>query len=1764
MPILLVITAHPNIIFSNLNNLSGSVIFGSNFNNDNSNSFSNYSTSNIVFQNLNNFSNSTLLANNTGYWCSNNFSNIATSTALTTYSNYVSVDYASSNITFCNLNSLNSGVLFSSNIGVWSSNLNFINSNSIISLSNNVLPVCTFGSNTSYFASNLATINSNNINTQSNYNKTTYNYCSNLEFFTSNLSVFSSNLCIFNSNNNSNYTTSNILFPLINSNTTRSVFSSNYLSNCRILSTLVPWTQVSGKPDFSSDGAGNDAIGVSGVTIESAGLLMSGYALLDKNGKLTYALTDSLGNMTIDPSGCFKLNDPRSYIDIGNSTTRLSKDRLLFKTGTFSNMIMNPENLSYSNAIFSLCNQIALTATSISNLTHVSCSSNLTVMGSAGVGSLTCIGLSLTSGLTTLGNVISTTYAPNLSAGQYILNNFGVAQTTLNAAFTGFAYTSHGSSNNYAGFGLWGYNLGSSSFNACGNGKFGVCTTSPTATLDVNGTANISTTLTSATHSNSGNMQIGGTLSLNGTPSGMTRKYWNNARLGNWNISGNNYFLLATSPNSGAGNNAGSLRLSGTIGGFFAGNLAMIDATITCRGGVQFLGSGYGAIQQAQLWSDVIVYNSNNVQYQYLLSITNSFSGFDLEVSCGDVGNGTVLMEPSSTPFYSNLVFNTSNSSLGSVLSNLQIKIETGTSLTTISSNTFINGYLQATNVLCTSATISNLTVPAGVITIFGGSSYLDIIGTGSQAKIFAHSDNQSYMQHSNNLVFSTRNQITPQIVMSNNGSMSIASNPSIGSNLTVSRILTVGGLQTNNAPIRINQNALYIDDGNKGIIYSGALSTYNSNFISTDGPVIYGWQGGALGTLANGGNFAIHQSNLTGSLYWNNTGVGVFKSNPAHTLDVVGNINASSNIYASSCIGVGTTSPGYPLEVVGTTVSSTFAGNLAFPYLTSVPALCSNTSPQVLYGSNTGNWSSNALATVATLANYSWASNAIQSNLNAASVASSVYIASNLIMGSNTTQCTMINTGSDEHNSNMVGYYSFGVVSGAISDFCGMKVYVSSNSTDNQPNGKSNQSHLTWFNWGNSISLSRENMRLRADGTLIHWNGGINANGVISTNNNNINVGTGCLNVATISNSGVTSITSADGDKLVLTAVGSNASKITHASGWNVGFYAGYNTGTSRVHNFYTAYNGGWSNNLQIGSQTVNINGTLSNTGNHAVGGLLKCTNLSTNNNICMQNTYGSIGMIHYSDGSTYYQLATNTADSAGSFNGLRPYQVSLANGDVNMANSQITISHSSGLLTGKAISSTSLTNSGNVVIGGILAVNQNVDTGYGKGIRYWDAADNNWSGYMCQSGVGKSVASNTACVSLDARTAHHIRMRVGSGNGQGFIWENNGENCLMSLTADTGNLFVRNLIQSSNITVGQVLNSTTLSNSGNLSIDGNLAVVGTVQTGLQFPSSDPGCFAFTRYGTAATTLDWYATGQFANGTVRSIISGSYASASFRVCIPTNSNLASFGDLFSVDVNGSCTGCNSISLNNITCTSTLNASTLINCSRLNNTGGDIVLTSGTSSNAVFYSDGSCYHKGGLSTGTAVITSNIFGGDSTFAHVSQAELGGFALTANSSGMTTINSALGQPVNIKNNNLQMAKFSKNDYTIGFDVANLPSGASLGAGPCMVSRPGGYQTMTLVAGKYEMYLFSTDLWNTSKNFCGELTVYFKNTSTTIPGVCMVRYFVSQTWGNTLDFVQLDFRNNNLSLNTAYVYSNGLTFVLNANAAQCYGCWAWKGIL
>jgi hypothetical protein len=81
--------------------------------------------------------------------------------------------------------------------------------------------------------------------------------------------------------------------------------------------------------------------------------------------------------------------------------------------------------------------------------------------------------------------------------------------------------------------------------------------------------------------------------------------------------------------------------------------------------------------------------------------------------------------------------------------------------------------------------------------------------------------------------------------------------------------------------------------------------------------------------------------------------------------------------------------------------------------------------------------------------------------------------------------------------------------------------------------------------------------------------------------------------------------------------------------------------------------------------------------------------------------------------------------------------------------------------------------------------------DGGTSHGIRIWSHSDANWGIYMATAGTGKSMVGNTTCTSLDGRASHHIRSRVANTTGGGFIWENNAETCLMSLTGNTGNLY-------------------------------------------------------------------------------------------------------------------------------------------------------------------------------------------------------------------------------------------------------------------------------------------------------------------------------------------------------------------------------------
>jgi hypothetical protein len=911
------------------------------------------------------------------------------------------------------------------------------------------------------------------------------------------------------------------------------VFSSKYLSNCRILSSLVPWTQISGKPDFSSDGARNDSIGIAGVSIGTAGLLMSGFSLLDKNGKLTNALSDTLRKMTLDPTDYFKLNDPGSYIHIGDSTTRVSKDRLLFKTGTFSNMILNPANLSYSNAIFSLCNQIAFTATSISNLTHTSISSNLTVSGSIstnsniGVGTTTQrYGLEINKALPTIGlnwgpsnkGRIDFDYSTDPVLGSGACARIEVSDDVNYSGHMDFQTRVPGSATS---------NLPSRLF-IKSSGLIGVNNSTPLYNLDIVGSANVSTTLTSATHSNSGNFQTN-TLTIPGI-----------------NVSS----YTASFP----------INTSNLVQ-----NISQYSA-ITC-----------------------------SVAFDISMSVSGSSQTMvkDYKFACGygSTGGGWRKVLPSSVSYtnpdaYELLVYNNNN-----------------------------------------------------------GITQLRVV----------HSQ-----PHVNSTV-----------------SVNIIAKYSQNDTLTVSNL-------------------------------TGNSQTTDSNWAT------YGF---------------LHTTMITqtGNL------VGVGKSTPSYELDIAGLAKVSSNMYVSSRLGIGTTSPGYALEVVGTTVLSMFAGSLSFAYLTSLPALLSNSS--ILGWSNILGAPSYVGVSNTSLPVYS---------LQTPSNNMRIYT-SNLVVGcgSDPNLATHVwNNGVDgaQFGSNEGGLASWwGVSFRCLTDNTDRHVFDCRTGDNKFVGALSNMGDASFSSnvvVGSGLTAySLTTTDLFADNT-ISAQAGISSRGdIVSQFNGGGNVGTsgtpwGSINTLTaslgdatmtsLSNSGVVSLTSGDSDKIILTGVGSDASKISHSSGWNLNYYAGYNNATQGQHNFYTAYNGGFTNQMYVHANAVNV---------------------------------------------------TNK-----------------------------------------------------------LAVNQSVDSGVGRGIWWWNDGDANWTSYFSSSGGTRSSSGGAACTSLDGRTAPHHRARSANSATQGWLWENNAEQCLMSLTPDSGNLYVRSLVQTSNINVGQTLTAAILKGSLDYNYLSNVPSLGTL----------------------------------------------------------------------------------------------------------------------------------------------------------------------------------------------------------------------------------------------------------------------------------------------------------------------------------------------
>ncbi|MCI1187243.1 tail fiber domain-containing protein [Hymenobacter sp. DH14] len=98
--------------------------------------------------------------------------------------------------------------------------------------------------------------------------------------------------------------------------------------------------------------------------------------------------------------------------------------------------------------------------------------------------------------------------------------------------------------------------------------------------------------------------------------------------------------------------------------------------------------------------------------------------------------------------------------------------------------------------------------------------------------------------------------------------------------------------------------------DGNHGLGYYGSARPWNG--FGLDGPVLFGYSGGILGTTQLGTRTTV--------LYWNNAGrVGIGTTAPAYTLHVAGTANIDGVLSTSTRLGVGTNAPAYMLQVAGT-----------------------------------------------------------------------------------------------------------------------------------------------------------------------------------------------------------------------------------------------------------------------------------------------------------------------------------------------------------------------------------------------------------------------------------------------------------------------------------------------------------------------------------------------------------------------------------------------------------------------------------------------------------------------------------------------------------------------------------------------------------------------------------------------------------------------------------------------------------------------------
>lgn len=82
----------------------------------------------------------------------------------------------------------------------------------------------------------------------------------------------------------------------------------------------------------------------------------------------------------------------------------------------------------------------------------------------------------------------------------------------------------------------------------------------------------------------------------------------------------------------------------------------------------------------------------------------------------------------------------------------------------------------------------------------------------------------------------------------------------------------------------------------------------------------------------------------------------------------------------------------------------------------------------------------------------------------------------------------------------------------------------------------------------------------------------------------------------------------------------------------------------------------------------------------------LMNAPIVTDNTGVALRQVAGNYGLMHYSDSGNYYMLITNSGDPFGNANSLRPFYVTLSNGNVSFANGSVSIAHATGNVTAPA----------------------------------------------------------------------------------------------------------------------------------------------------------------------------------------------------------------------------------------------------------------------------------------------------------------------------------------------------------------------------------------------------------------------------------------------------------------------------------------------